>query len=380
MAIAQQAGARYRRSPHLVCYWRGPALVVHNYATGTAAEATALVCELLDFCASWRSTHAIRRFLPDTTPALAERLLARLVHLSFLQQSGRPADPRERAMTALDRWNPAAGFFHTATRDVPFAHPREARIALEAQERTWPMPKPVKHHRGAPLVALPRADMGGPLAETLLARRTWRRFSSRPVTVAELSTLLGLTIGVQQWVRVGAHELPLKTFPSGGARHPIECYVVAPRIEGLAPGIYHYASDRHVLERLRRGASAADIRRYLPRSGHFASASALVLFTAVFERQVWRYPYARAYRAALVEAGHACQTFCLAATSLHLAPFSVMGLADSAIEADLGVDGIGESVLYAAGVGRPPARTSWAPLVRGRLTSRPNPAFRRRPR
>jgi SagB-type dehydrogenase family enzyme len=109
-----------------------------------------------------------------------------------------------------------------------------------------------------------------------------------------------------------------------------------------------------------------------------ASASALVLFAAIFERQVWRYPYSRAYRAALVEVGHICQTFCLAATSLGLASFPIMGLADSVIERDLGIDGIGESVLYAAGVGRPPAGATWAPLPRGRLSVRDNPRLRRR--
>ena len=65
------------------------------------------------------------------------------------------------------------------------------------------------------------------------------------------------------------------------------------------------------------------------------------------------YSYARAYRAVLIEAGHLCQTFFLVATWLGLAPFCSMALADSPIEKDLGLDGICESVLYAAGVGVP---------------------------
>ena len=70
--------------------------------------------------------------------------------------------------------------------------------------------------------------------------------------------------------------------------------------------------------------------------------------------------------------GHVCQTFCLTATWLGLAPFCLMGLSDSRIEKDLGLDGITESVLYAAGVGQPPQGSSWAPLVRGSLTARRN--------
>jgi SagB-type dehydrogenase family enzyme len=114
----------------------------------------------------------------------------------------------------------------------------------------------------------------------------------------------------------------------------------------------------------------------MPASGHFVKASALVFLTAVLERQLWRYPYSRAYRAALIEAGHVCQTFCLAATELRLAPFSLMGLVDDLIERDLGIDGITETVLYAAGVGRPPARTTWAPRARGTLPVKTNPRMR----
>jgi SagB-type dehydrogenase family enzyme len=136
--------------------------------------------------------------------------------------------------------------------------------------------------------------------------------------------------------------------------------------------VYHYCARRHALARLRAGATAAQIRSYLPHSGYFAGASALALFTAVFKRQLWRYPYSRAYRAALIEAGHVCQMFCLTSTALALAPFSVMALADSLIERDLGIDGITETVLYAAGVGRPPRNTSWAPRPRGTLPVRPN--------
>ncbi len=83
--------------------------------------------------------------------------------------------------------------------------------------------------------------------------------------------------------------------------------------------------------------------------------------TAVFARTEWDYPYARSYRAVLLEAGHVCQTFCLVATALGLAPFCTDALADSLIEKDLGIDGVTESVLYAAGVGTRPAGVEWAP-------------------
>ena len=83
--------------------------------------------------------------------------------------------------------------------------------------------------------------------------------------------------------------------------------------------------------------------------------------TTVFDRVQWRYPHARAYRAILAEAGHLCQTFCLVATWLGLAPFCTMGLSDRRIESDLEIDGVSESIIYAAGVGSRPMGVTWAP-------------------
>jgi SagB-type dehydrogenase family enzyme len=195
------------------------------------------------------------------------------------------------------------------------------------------------------------------------------------VTLDELATILALSAGVQHWVDGANIPIPLKTSPSGGARHATEVYIVARDVKGLRKGIYHYAPARHGLTRIGSAVSKPRLRSYVPGSEYFANASAMVFFTSVFARILWRYPYARAYRAALIESGHVCQTFLLAATRLGLAPFSVMALADSIIEHDLGIDGISESVLYAAGVGRPPRGVTWAPLARGKA-----PTLRRNPR
>jgi SagB-type dehydrogenase family enzyme len=276
-------------------------------------------------------------------------------------------------MDGLARWNPEAGFFHMATRDVPFASPRKAARQARLQAARVPRPPVVKRYRGVKMLDLPLPEATGEFPDVLKARRTWRRFSSSPVTLPELATILAFTAGIQKWVHVESGRTPLKTSPSGGARHPIECYVVSRTVDGLKPGIYHYAADRHALEKLRGPVPLPRMEAYLPSSGYFAKASAMVFFTAIFDRISWRYPYSRAYRAALVEAGHVCQTFCLTATWQGLAPYCVMGLADSLIEQDLGLDGISEAVLYAAGVGRPPRGSTWAPLPRGTLTVRRNP-------
>jgi SagB-type dehydrogenase family enzyme len=357
-----------------VSYWRDGALRLRNYATGEAAIVSPVSFLLLDFCNDWRTIDEIAAAIPMSRRATIARAVQRLTSRTFLERSDRPRDARVEQMRALDPWNPEAGFFHTATRNVRFWSERQARAAANAKAEVAPMPPVAKRYRRRPTVRLPLPRLEGSLSETLLARRTWRRFAAAPVTISELATVLGFSAGIQWWAKGLGGELPLKTSPSGGARHPIECYVVARRVRGLAAGIYHYSSDRHELVRLRGRVTSARLRQYLPRSEYFAQASALVFFTAVFARQLWRYPYSRAYRAALIEAGHVCQTFLLTATALHLAPFSLMGLADTPIEQDLGIDGITESVLYVAGFGLPPGSTL-ALLPRGTLEIRRNPRF-----
>jgi nitroreductase len=79
----------------------------------------------------------------------------------------------------------------------------------------------------------------------------------------------------------------------------------------------------------------------------------------VLPRVRWRYEHPRAYRSVLLGAGHLCQTFCLVATWLKLAPFCTQALEDSRIERDLGIDGVNEVILYAAGVGSRPRGGKW---------------------
>lgn len=371
-----RAPFRLRRSPHLVSYWRHGALVLRNYATGEASQVSPVLFLLLDFCRDWRTVDEIVDALPMARRPVVRRAVARLLAKTFLERSDRPRDPRVTRMQALEPWNPEAGFFHTSTKDVRFSPSRRARRAEQARAELTPLPPATKTYARAPKIALPSAETDSEFSRVLLARRTWRRYSTAPVTLQELGTVLGLSAGVRWWAKGLGGELPLKTSPSGGARHPVELYVVARHVTGLRAGVYHYSAGRHELEQVRGPVPARRLRAYVPHSEYFANAAVMVFFTVMFERQLWRYPYSRAYRAALIEAGHVCQTLLLTATWLGLAPYSVMALADSVIEKDLGIDGIAESVLYAAGFGRPPKGSAWAPLPRGSLKIRPNPRLR----
>ena len=202
---------------------------------------------------------------------------------------------------------------------------------------------------------LPRATVDETLSVALRSRRTWRRFSTRPTTLADLAALLHLTWGVQRWgVVKGQGRIALKTSPSGGARHSIEAYLLALNVKGIESGVYHYDASTHQLVDLERKVTKAGLRRVLANQRWFLGAGALVVMAAVFERAMWRYPNSRAYRAILTEAGHLGQTFCVVATAQGLAPFCTMAFRDRELEALIGLDGVSESAMYIVGVGTRP--------------------------
>jgi SagB-type dehydrogenase family enzyme len=321
-----------------------------------------IVCEVLHFFDRWRGADELFAAKPHLPRRTLRTLLALLVKRTLLQRDDRMPTAAERALDTWEDWIPEAAFFHHGTKDVRYGDLRAIERLTRIKERVTPMPPSVKQYPGAAVAALPPVQADGPFAATLLNRRTWRRFGTNRVELSALSTLLGLTAGVQGWLAGhSGQRVALKTSPSGGARHSIELYVLVRRVNGLRQGLYHYACDRHRLELIDARSYARQVERYLPTQTWYEGASALCFFAAVFPRVQWRYTHPRAYRAVLIEAGHLCQTFCLTATWLGLAPFCSMALADSLIERHLRLDGVTESVLYAAGVGTRPAGAQWRP-------------------
>jgi SagB-type dehydrogenase family enzyme len=358
---------RYRRSLHIVLYWRGSELVFENFARGSRISAAPVVCEILDACSNWRSPGELASTLAAYNIRSVRSTLRQLWRLGFLESSRHGRDNREVAMESWLPWNPAAGFFHFSTKDQAFAMDHFGAFQeLKRRARFDPMPRPVKNYPGAPRTPLRRAaGKNSEFAEVLRTRRTWRKFSATPVPLQDVGEILDLTFGIQAWAEVpGLGKAAVKTSPSGGGLHPVEAYVVARKVRGLRSGIYHYDAKGHRLEWLRGGISRDNIKKHLGNQWWFADAAFFVLMTAVFPRTWWKYHYPRVYRAILLEAGHLCQSFCLTATWRGLAPFCTIALADSQWEKLLGIDGVKESIVYAAGAGARPENERGAHLMK----------------
>jgi SagB-type dehydrogenase family enzyme len=340
----------------LVVYWRDGRLFFHDFARRLTVCAKPITCEVLDFFGEWRTSQDAIARLVDYTPTSVRSAITQLVKQRLLLVK----DSKEAAQDNLlakewSAWLPE-GSFHFSTKDVAYVPSKWSLDRLTTILPKTPSPKIFKSVKGAKKIVLPaRAFPDSEFIRVLLDRRTHRRFSREAVTLEAVSQLLSLVWGATGYLHSMLGKLLYKTSPSGGARHPGEVYLVALRVKGLTPGLYHYHPATHRLETVSKNTSREKAWLYCARQDFVRNAAALFVMTAVFRRTMWKYRHARAYRVVLLETGHLCQTFCLVATWLRLAPFCTAALKDTLIEKDLGIDGVSESVLYVAGVGLPPA-------------------------
>jgi SagB-type dehydrogenase family enzyme len=158
--------------------------------------------------------------------------------------------------------------------------------------------------------------------------------------------------------------------------------VIANRVEGLDPGLYHYrvtgidilerpmVEGSHALEQLRLGDLGGAIRDAALDQPMCAKAGAVLIWTAVFGRSEWKYRD-RAYRYVYLDAGHMGAQLSLAAVGLGLGSCQVAAFYDDEINALLEIDGQEEGVVYMTAVGAPSRPFGAEGRVDLRHTARP---------
>ncbi|HST31616.1 MAG TPA: SagB/ThcOx family dehydrogenase [Chthoniobacterales bacterium] len=346
-------GVRLRRTRNLLVYWQNGALQISNFGSGHTVRGRPITCELLDFFDDWKTPKQASDHFSSYPRESVKFALSQLLKHGLLVRSNSPAaDFDQKLAEQWSSWLPE-GSFHFITKDAHYVKRTRSVAEWKALLPKGRRPAIFKSLPNAKKISLPK--MGLPdseFAQVLLKRKTHRKFSARKLSLETVSQLLSLVWGVRGYLYSPVFgRLIHKTSPSGGARHPGEVYLMALRVKGLRRGLYHYHPKRHALEMITAGATPQKAKLYCGHQSYTRSAAALFLMTAVFARTMWKYPKGRAYRVVLLDAGHLGQTFCLVATWLGLAPFCTAALSDKAIEKDLKIDGVSESVLYVAGVG-----------------------------
>lgn len=215
-------------------------------------------------------------------------------------------------------------------------------------------PSPPKEYPRAPYIALPpsqRLAMG--LQEAIEGRSSCRRFRPDSISVVNIGTMLQAAYGVLGRSNFGSFEFLDRPVPSAGGLYPLEIYVLARRVEGVRPGVYHYDALRHGLEQVRNVLVPTDLSDYLfMGQGYVTDAPAIFVVAADLDRNLRKYGD-RGYRYILFEAGHCAQNVNLAAASLGMGSCNVGGFFDEELAELLSLDTELEVPLYGIAVGMP---------------------------
>lgn len=231
---------------------------------------------------------------------------------------------------------------------------RQASLGPSDQSLDKPQP-PLEKEIGAgeTLIDLPapKAVKVKPVdvSQAINVRASLRTYFPKPLTLTELSYLLWSVQGVKEVTRTPA---TIRTVPSAGARHPLETYVLANRVEGLKPGLYRFVATRHKLVAVDLSTDVAGkVVGACLGQDLVASSAATFIWVAVPYRSYWRYNE-RGYRYIFLDAGHACENLYLASQAVDGGCCAIGAFDDDAMNALLGLDGDEEFVIYLAAVGK----------------------------
>jgi SagB-type dehydrogenase family enzyme len=171
-------------------------------------------------------------------------------------------------------------------------------------------------------ISLPEPDLGSVSLEEVLRKRHsfFGGNPDTPISLAEISTLLGLSLGKRK-------DRINRNYPSGGALYPVETYMISNALESVGPAVFHYNPSKHILEKLWE-LSSDFIIKDLGKSPPELQFSTLIVFTSVWYRSAAKYGDL-AYLHALLEAGHMSENVLLVATALGLGARPYAGFSDT---------------------------------------------------
>jgi SagB-type dehydrogenase family enzyme len=185
------------------------------------------------------------------------------------------------------------------------------------------------------------------LEEAIGERRSVRSFADDAVALEQVSQICWAAAGAT----IDGLSGPTRAAPSAGGLYPCEIYVVAGRVVGLEPGVYHYRWRDHALERIRSGDQRLQLASAALGQSFVARAPACIVITAIYGRTTGKYGERGALRYVAMDAGHAAQNVALQAVALGLGTTTVGAFDDHEVARVLEVRG--EVPLYIMPMGRP---------------------------
>ncbi len=329
---------RVRAAETLVFSRQAGTIIAFNYLTGSAFECGPDLLRFLLDLSAWRSTDEISGLVPSISPDELETTVRSLIDVNALIEDGSDLAHREEAVAKGWQWGMPAALFHFSVQDRTFMSMEETEAAQVAKlSEEVPPPLYLTHEACPNTIALPPALGGSNLLQLMARRRTVRSAGRPTIGLRGLSECLFAGMGITGHTQNVVGALPLSMTPSGGARNPYEAYVYARAVDGLSPGFYHYSAFDHSLKRLATDARPAP-SEILGGQQWADDMPCIILLCAYFERTMWKYEDANAYRVVLIEAGHIGQNIMLAATERGMSACPTAALSHSPIQRLIGIE------------------------------------------
>jgi SagB-type dehydrogenase family enzyme len=222
---------------------------------------------------------------------------------------------------------------------------------------SWEIGRLVRETGGSQSVPLPYPERPAcSLDQALSRRRTCRAFREEGLSLRELGTVLGLASSAggdgPPAPMVPGGPPARRPYPSGGALYPVEIVVYPAHVSGILPRFYYYQALSHRLAPLAPGLPDTEIERLL--ANHpVRGAAFFVLFFVDFTRPSLAKYGPKAYRLALIEAGHIAQNVLLVASSSGIAGLPLCGFMDEELSLAAGLCYPDQAVAYVLALGRP---------------------------
>lgn len=189
-------------------------------------------------------------------------------------------------------------------------------------------------------------DWQGTLEQTIIRRRSTRRYTGEDLTLAELKHLLDFTYQPGHYRDQG-----FDCAPEYAHLQLLETFVVVLGVEGLEAGCYYYAPRSNELRQVRFKNFRSEVHRLCLGQDLGRDSGAVVFHTADLPVAVRLYGE-RAYRTLHLDSGHLGQRLNLAAIRLGLGVSGIAGFFDDQVNEVLGIPEQ-EAVLYITTLGRP---------------------------
>lgn len=234
------------------------------------------------------------------------------------------------AIVALNRQSDQGPSAAQRERFAPAADPRASAIGV-----TGLVQRATSLRRDGPaageIIALPAPQLlTRDLHETIVKRRSERRFSADAMSLAGLSSLLA---GAAQPAQLS---------------DAVTLNIVVNRVDGLPRGVYRYL-PQHALQRMRTGDFQAAAQSAALSQDVIGDAAAVLILSAERDRVLAQGP--RGYRHALIEAGLVGERWLLGAIARGLAACPVGAFYDDEAAELIGADPGSHWVLHFAAVG-----------------------------